>query len=155
MPVPSGQNESSQQHSIAQKRHQAAYLLEQVMDDRMEPRLAINRWPVLEAGEEDLSLRIAQQALWHFESDEDRHQTEVFYLDAQLDLLKQIAFFLKQNKELPHYLIERYPLEHRPRFYKPQTFHGWLWEGVVNNVAKLFSLTRRVARRLGWKPYQD
>jgi hypothetical protein len=105
------------------RRKAAAYLLEHVVTEKMEPRLAINRWPVTETLDdtEDLSVTVAMQALWHFEADEDRHKQEIFYLDAQLDLLSQMATLLKQDRDLPPYMLTIYPIDHRPNFYRAHT----------------------------------
>jgi hypothetical protein len=101
-------------------RQQAAQLLEAVVQERMEPRLAINRWPEsLESP--DPSLEVAYQALWYFEADEERHRTELFYLDAQLELLRQMAAFLKADQTLPSYMRQAYTAEHQARFYYPHT----------------------------------
>ena len=91
-----------------------------VIREEMEPRLAINRWPVIgsETDEKDLSVKTAMQALWHFEADEDRHREELFYLDAQLELLKQMSAFLEQDRDFPAYMLTLYPLDHRPEFYR-------------------------------------
>jgi hypothetical protein len=98
------------------RRQKAAQLLEDVLDERMEPRLAINRWP--EPGDmPDASLDTAWQALWHFEADEDKQQSELFYLDAQLELLRQIARFLKEGRDLPAYFLQPYPEDHQVRFF--------------------------------------
>ena len=36
-------------------------------------------------------MAVAYQALWHFEADEDKQRAEVFYMDAQLELMRQMA----------------------------------------------------------------
>lgn len=101
-------------------RQRAAKLLEDVLDERISPQLAINRWP--EAGElPDPSLEIAYQALWHFEADEDKQQSEVFYLDAQIELLRQMAVFLKDGRELPAYFLKGYSPDHTVRFFYDRT----------------------------------
>jgi|GEM_PF-2960525 len=105
------------------RRKAAAALLRMVIREEMQPRLAINRWPIIENAddENDLSIKIAMQALWHFEADEDRHHEELFYLDAQLELLKQMSTFLEQNRDFPDYMLTLYPLDHRPEFYRPHS----------------------------------
>jgi len=105
------------------RRMAAATLLRMVIREEMQARLAINRWPVIEnaADENDLSVKIAMQALWHFEADEDRHHEELFYLDAQLELLKQMSTFLEQDRDFPEYMLTLYPLDHRPEFYRPHS----------------------------------
>lgn len=100
---------------IIENRKRAAQLLDAVLDERLVPQLAINRWP--EAQEQpDPSLSIAYQALWHFEADEDKQQGELFYLDAQLELLQQMARYLAQGQPLPAYMLKQYSNEHQVRF---------------------------------------
>jgi hypothetical protein len=106
---------------LIQNRKQAAVLLEAVLDERLEPRLAINRWPET-ADCPDSSLDVAYQALWYFESDEERQKSELFYMDAQLELLKQIAGFLEQGQALPAYMHQVYSPESRVRFFYGATF---------------------------------
>ncbi len=99
-----------------EKRQRAAQLLEAVLDERIEPRIAINRWP--ESIEPpDPSLNCAYQALWHFEADEDKQQSEVFYMDAQLELLRQITGFLKKGQDLPAYMLQMYAVQQPVRFF--------------------------------------
>jgi hypothetical protein len=101
------------------KRQRAAQLLEAVLDERIEPRIAINRWP--ESVEQpDPSLNCAYQALWHFEADEDKQQSELFYMDAQLELLRQITNFLKSGQDIPLYIIRMYSPIHQTRFFYPR-----------------------------------
>jgi hypothetical protein len=96
---------SSHEESRLQNRLLGAALIEAVLDEEISPRLALNRWPTSKDSScHDGSLTAAYQALWHFESDEEKQQTEIFYLDAQLDLLKQMAKYLGQGKSLPEYL---------------------------------------------------
>lgn len=100
------------------QRQQAGRLIEAVLDEELTARRALNRWPPGLAGCQDASLDSAYQALWHFESDETQQQTQVYYLDAQIELLKQMSRYLSQGKTLPSYLITPYPEEHRVRFYQ-------------------------------------
>jgi hypothetical protein len=124
------------EEALIAQRKQAAWLLEAVMDERMEARLAINSWPERVMGSDDgiehrdLSLDAAYQALWYFESDEERHQNEMFYLDAQLELLRQMATFLKQGKELPAYMIRHYTPESYLQFYYPRNF----WRALIHDT---------------------
>lgn len=120
------------EEALQAHRKQAAWLLEAVMDERMEARLAINSWPERVMGSDDgidqydPSLAAAYQALWYFESDEERQANELFYLDAQLELLRQMAAFLKQGKELPAYMIRHYCPEQALQFYYSRNFWQWL-----------------------------
>lgn len=140
------------------RRQYAAQLLEAVIDERMEPRLAINRWP--EPVElPDPSLDAAWQALWHFEADEDKQQTEMFYLDAQLELLRQMALHLKAGRDLPAYFLRTYPEEHQVQFFydispvedslntakrlKAQFLHFW---ETICRLNPLLSQTRKLPR---------
>lgn len=101
---------------LIEQRQLASILIQQVLDEQTSASYALTRWP---EHAEDPSLDSAYQALWHFEADEDRHQEELFYLDAQLQLLQQISNFLKQGHPLPKYLLQQYPPEFRVRYYQP------------------------------------
>ena|GEM_PF-3092524 len=101
----------------AAKRQRAAQLIEAVINEEIEPRLAINRWPEALDEPPDPSLECAYQALWHFEADEDKQQSELFYMDAQLELLRQMAVFLKDGKDLPGYMQRMYSPEQKVRFF--------------------------------------
>lgn len=101
----------------AAKRQRAAQLLEAVIQEEVEPRLAINRWPETLDEPVDPSLECAFQALWHFEADEDKQQSEIFYMDAQLELLRQMAQFLKEGKDLPAYMLRMYSPQNKVRFF--------------------------------------
>jgi hypothetical protein len=142
-------SESKSVRARQERRRAAAYLLEQVIADRMEPRLAINRWPPADTAEdaEDMSVSVAMQALWYFEADEDRHGQEVFYLDAQLDLLKQMALLLKEDRDLPAYMLGAYSTDHRPSFYYP---HKLLDNRLLNTL--WFALRNKL--RPWWAAWQ-
>lgn len=103
-----------------QNRIRAGELIEAVIDERMEPRVALNHWPDVYTGQ-DKVLDIAYQSLWHFEADEDRQKTEMFYMDAQLELLKQISNRLKKGEELPQYFDNQYDPAMLADFYRPKT----------------------------------
>ena len=120
------------QHVI-ERRQQAAQLLDLVLDEQLEPRRAINRWPEMGAAF-DPSLEAAYQALWHFEADEDRHKQEVFYLDAQLELLKQMAGTLRQGHALPKYMTQAYSPDTHIRFFYGGPFLQELLQGLRNCV---------------------
>lgn len=105
---------------MVQNRVYAGELLDAVIDERIEPRVALNRWPDVIMGK-DQALDIAYQSLWHFESDEDLQQSEMFYMDAQLELLKQISIRLKQGSELPNYFSNQYDKALLTDFYRPKS----------------------------------
>jgi len=86
----------------AERRAKAAQLLQAVIDETLEPRMAINRWPESHDSQ-DPSLDCAYLALWHFEADEVQQKTELFYMDAQLELLQQIAHCLTAGQNLPYF----------------------------------------------------
>ena len=101
----------------AERRLKAAQLIDAVIEERLEPRLAINRWPESQKLP-DPSMDCAYLALWHFEADEVQQQTEVFYLDAQLELLRQIADHLRADRNLPPYILRTYqPVAGPVRFF--------------------------------------
>lgn len=102
------------------RRQRAAQLIEAVLDERVEPRIAINRWPE-PTQEIDRSLDCAYQALWHFEADEDKQKTELFYMDAQLELLRQIARHLQAGQDLPPYILALYRGKEQVRFFKAES----------------------------------
>jgi hypothetical protein len=147
-------------HRFAAQRQQAAQLIEAVLDEALAPRLALNRWPPLPPGEPDPSLLSAYQALWHFEADETQQQSEVFYLDAQLELLKQMAHYLARGADLPAYLQRAYPADHTVVFYRdkrvlPETcrlaVQAWQrWRQLMHQA--LSCLPSRPARRSSGGP---
>lgn len=98
------------------RRLRAAQLIEAVLDEQVEPRLAINRWPENDDSP-DPSLDCAYQALWHFEADEDKQQSELFYMDAQLELLRQIANTLAKGQDLPPHILRMYYQQPPVRFF--------------------------------------
>lgn len=99
------------------RRHQAAQLLEDVLDERLVPQLAINRWPE-PTNIPDESLDCAFKALWHFEADEQQQKSEVYYIDLQLELLRQMAVFLKKGHDLPAYLLSAYGVQPIKFYYQ-------------------------------------
>lgn len=102
------------------RRQRAAQLIEAVLDERIEPRIAINRWP--EPNRElDPSMDCAYQALWHFEADEDKQKSELFYMDAQLELLRQMARHLKTGQDLPPHILTLYRGKTHVRFHQSDT----------------------------------
>lgn len=103
-----------------ERRLKAAQLLEAVIEESIEPRMAINRWPESQ-NTPDPSLDCAFIALWHFEADESQQKTELFYMDTQLELLRQIAEHLKAGHELPPYILRTYLPNAPVRFYYPRS----------------------------------
>lgn len=97
--------------SLAELRAACAALLIQAVEETLSARQAINRWPAPRGT--DPSLDVAYQALLHFEADDDQQQSELFYMDAQLALLSQMAAFLAQNRPLPPYILTAYSSEHQ------------------------------------------
>ncbi len=94
---------------------QAAELIQAVLEERLSAREALYQWPRQRA--EDASLQAAFQALWYFEADEERHQSEPFYLDIQLSLLNTMAEQLRAGRPLNWHL--RKPYQNRVRWYQP------------------------------------
>ncbi len=126
-----------------ERRQQAGCLLNDVLEERLAAQLAITRWP--ESGAQDLpdpSLDTAWQALWHFEADEHRQKTELFYLDAQLELLRQMAGFLSQGQDLPAYFLHRYSKEHRIRFF----YNLPVWQDSLHILRQLGSQIGKIWR---------
>lgn len=105
------------------RRQRAAQLLQAVINEEIEPRIAINRWPEPQQ-EQDASLDCAYLALWHFEADEEKQKTELFYMDAQLELLRQMARQLQTGQELPPYILSLYRGKKTVRFFWGQA--PWL-----------------------------
>lgn len=110
-------------------RVQVAQLLDAVIDEQVSAQVAINRWPVPQTVV-DPSLECAFWALWHFEADEAQQQTEVYYLDAQLELLRQMARFLAQGQDLPGYMLASYAGHDPVRFYYKQS----PWQDYIKRI---------------------
>ncbi|MBK8190766.1 MAG: hypothetical protein IPK79_10000 [Vampirovibrionales bacterium] len=139
---------------IAQLRRDCAGLLQQAVEESLTARQAINRWPAPSGA--DPSLDAAYQALLHFEADEVQQRGEMFYMDAQLALLSQIAAFLADNRDLPPYMLSAYPVEHRTAVFherevllKPlaQCRDAWQWirrsvSTALTDIARLLSQKR-------------
>jgi hypothetical protein len=111
---------------LLQARVKAGQLLDQVLDEVITPRQALNRWPSA-SGLDDPSLASAYQALWHFESDEEQQKTIVYYLDAQIELLKQMSRMLMAGKALPLYMERPYPRTMRVRVYQSEFDYDAVW----------------------------
>ena len=132
-----------QPESQLARRERAAQLLEAVVEERIEPCMAINRWPESN-NHPDPSLDCAYLALWHFEADEDKQKTEVFYLDAQLELLQQMANFLKSGQDLPPYILKLYLEAHPVRFYYPRS----AWQASMNYLRNQFLMFKQAWQRV-------
>lgn len=102
------------------RRQRAAQLLRAVLEEQIEPKLAINRWPE-PITEPDPSMDCAYLALWHFEADEEKQHSELFYLDAQLELLRQMSRALERGENLPSHLLALYRPRKAVRFFQEQS----------------------------------
>jgi hypothetical protein len=99
-------------------------------------------------------LSCAYQALWHFEADEDKQQTELFYMDAQLELLRQMAGFLKEGQELPLYILRMYSPQQAVRFFyarpwweESRTVLVRTWHGFIAFWRQTWQLCLPLSRR--------
>ncbi len=135
-------------HTQRQERRRfAGKLLTLVLQERITARIALCNWPMVKRlgvwMEEDATLEAVYHALWHFEADTERHETEPLYLDIQLELLSHMSTCLCAGKALPDSMITPYQqLKHLPkngqkhRFYKAHrkvwyhnpasALYGWL-----------------------------
>lgn len=105
---------------VTMRRKQAADLMEGVLEERFKPVFALTRWP--ENQDNDLSLDVAYHILWHHESDEDNQQQEVFYMDAQLELMTQVIRHMSQGKALPPHFLAAYSPDMTTSLFKERTF---------------------------------
>ena len=128
--------------SVSQRRQQAARLIQAVLDEEVSAGYALTAWP--EGGStaemaEDTSLQAAYQSLWHFEADEDRQKSELFYMDAQLELLGQMTRHLSRGRDLPPYMLNAYVntyscKEHRATYYHHHSFFGTLFQDLFGTL---------------------
>jgi hypothetical protein len=92
-------------------RQYASQLLQAVLHDETKANEALTYWPLLVDGSkkplptQDPSLQVAYHLLWHFECDQGMshngyQQTELFYMDVQFELLKQVAKALQDGHPL-------------------------------------------------------
>jgi hypothetical protein len=98
---------------------------------------ALAHWPnPSHPSQQDASLDAAYQALWHFGSDDPRHQqTDPFYLDMQIEVLKHIAGYLRHGETLPVDVLTAY--QQWAQHNTPQTFHHNSWyDTLVWGLAK-------------------
>jgi hypothetical protein len=139
---------SNQAGQWAQHRAYASLLLMAVLEETMTPSQAILQWPNHVPGQvasADPSLEAAYQALWHFECDDTWQQSDVFYLDAQLMLLKTMATQLAANQDFPKHLCDQYPRSGQVKRQSEWQF----WLGVilwpVAQVARLWQTLKAIA----------
>lgn len=119
------------------RRREAAFLLASVLEGTLEPRQAINRWPVLCAKEgTDTSLETAYHILWYLEADEDQ-QRQPFYLDLQVELLTQVIRWLDRGDDLPRYLQQTYLARPPVYFYQSQNTWQLPWQGLFHVYLQL------------------
>ncbi len=131
--------------SIASSRRAAGGLLLDVFDEILTPRQAINRWPVVRGT--DRSLDTAYQALLHFEADEEHQRGVPFYMDAQLELMRQMGTCLSQGRDLPDYMLAAYAgelREHWSGWYDEKVILVTPWTRLAQNIRGLWRLVRRV-----------
>ena len=93
----------------------AARLILDLLDDVLNAREVINRWPVPHAT--DPSLDTAFQAICHFEADETQQQRVSYYVDVQLDMLNQMQACLARDDDLPAWMLHGYGPDHRTGYY--------------------------------------
>lgn len=143
--------------SVLMARQRAALLLRHVLDTPEEANVALTYWPqLLPHLGQDASLDVAYQMLWHFECDtgnnrEGLRYSEPFYVDMQLELLKQASTYLARGEALPYDILSNYQLDKShpsqpPRYWQgyqggagyqryiqPWLDRGWAWLSVVLN----------------------
>lgn len=107
---PSKPPSANQTEAQRLRRRQAAELLLAVVGQQLTPRQGLSRWPAMPSHDAlpDESLKAAYNALWHVEADEEAQQREMFYLDAQLELLRQMARYLAEGLDLPAFVLQAY-----------------------------------------------
>ncbi|MBX2861810.1 MAG: hypothetical protein KTR14_11300 [Vampirovibrio sp.] len=118
-----GYSHQNQARSVT-NRKKAGQLIQSVLEERITPSMALSQWPYFYNGNylHDETLNAAYQALWHFESDEDHQQDELYYMDIQLELLKQVASYLCRGKDLPGHILAAYPNKGNIIFYGEKPF---------------------------------
>ncbi len=116
---------------VVAARKRAGALMHQLLWDETTANEALTYWPTLQKGLlPDDSLQVAYQLVWHFECDEGMAKqglryTELFYMDIQLELLKQCAGYLLMGHPLPQDIITCYtyyepPTKWQPRYFNPK-----------------------------------
>ncbi len=163
---------------VVAARKRAGALMHQLLWDETTANEALTYWPTLQKGLlPDDSLQVAYQLVWHFECDEGMagqgpRYTELFYMDIQLELLKQCAGYLLAGHPLPQDIITCYtyyepPNRWQPQYFKPKPLatmelmaveywlreqlvrlYGWAklhlngWNGVYRHLPQWFALLR-------------
>ncbi len=115
-------------------RKQASILVEAVLDEEISARAALNSWP--REGNEDASVGCAYTMLWYFEADEDRHHLEVYYLDAQIQLFREVINYLKQGQSLPDALIQEY----KDKFAPSELHYAKIWQDPIKWLQQQMNL---------------
>lgn len=94
------------QTAAPQLRQKVAGVLNQVLLQQITPRQGLNTWPAMSG--QDESVDAAYMALMYFEGDEDRQKEELFYADAQLAHLAEIADTLAKGEALEEIVVSQY-----------------------------------------------
>lgn len=109
-------------------RKQVAEILHNVYWEDWTPLQGLARWPY-PAGQ-DASLDVAFQALAHLEGDEDRHQQEPYWLDAQLAWIDALSKHLATGQALSSTVLGAY-LYTGSLTTSPAWEHWLLWQPIV------------------------
>lgn len=145
---------TARQNTLTQASHQAAWLLEQVLDEHLSPVDALKQWPVLSHLQPNEALDIAYQALWYYEADwlsrldqqapQYIGQDDPYYLDVQLKLLATLAQLLRTQQPVPRDLALMYRQRNQPgtpSYYEAS--HSWQgllgpvlsqWDALLDNL---------------------
>lgn len=78
-------------------RKKAGQILQQVLDGKISPEKARNKWPKYGG---DTSLDIAYHTLYHFEDDEDIRQKDPKYAEWQIDQIRKMITSLKTGNSV-------------------------------------------------------
>lgn len=108
---------------LTNARKQAASVLHRVYWEEWTPLQGIARWPV-PAGQDD-SLDVAFTALAYLEGDEDRQQSDPYWLDAQLAWLRTLEELLATGEPLPARVLATYRTHAHPVLTSP-AWDSWL-----------------------------
>jgi hypothetical protein len=119
--------------SIRDARKRAGDLLYACLDDERLINFSLSYWPEVNQKQSppDASLNVAYQMLWHFECDmglnnDGLSKTEAFYTDLQFEMLKQVAYYLSQGRELPPDLLMMYKIEEPTPQFKPVYYNPFI-----------------------------
>lgn len=128
---------------LERRRLHAGRLIEGVLNEELSAGYALTRWPMppKKDGEPDLSLQAAYQALWHFEADADRQRSELFYMDAQMELLSQISRYLCHGRPLPAHMLNAYHnsyscREHRAGYFLNRDLFDTVFDALVHGIRR-------------------